>query len=1447
MATIQITWDQFITNNVDARGVRYKFEDLCRQLFVNEFLPKNSYLHSNPNNPGLESDPAYDTVNNRWIGYQAKFFDDAVNYDQILHSAEQIVKHYAGKVDYVYLFCNKALKVTSSCYAAAEKTLATQHITLQPITNDAILDLVRKYPYLQAYYFGKHALSHQWFVEHTKRMLDELGERYNRELNVGTKTAQYLSLFTQDERAIDYLNGKKRELIDRIGRLDWRYESYWKYYRKILEEVLRLADVDFVNISEALNWEKQIKEAVAPEIKNLSDELGKAESELEKLDTSLLEDGANKKESNEIRTKVYSLERKCEVLNTLLDLPNSVSLSVVEQSALLGKILVVKGEAGIGKSQLFACETTSLVQTGQNALLLLGGTYLADVSIQEQIVQNLPVDFSVSDLVDILEVIGANNNRIVPIFIDALNETWNHALWKSELPLIMDKVRECSHVRLAVSYRPEYERLLLNDTLIAGIASGKITCLVHRGFRDDPINAVEQFLDHYGIPFTAVDYFNGEMTNPLFLTLYCKTYQGDEVDLPTLYDRILEYANTNTHKAMAKSLRNSGYIGTEDLLGPFVEEFSKYIYTTGRKSIPKQEILDFEFWRSYAITPAPFISSLIKEHILHDLVYDGKQMFYFSYDQMNDYYCAKAILSDHESKEAVRHCLMENVLAIKDGQIENYGNIDLFVNACALYAEKYHEECIDILDGIADEYEQGNIFSQYIASYRWRGRNSIQGDKLLDLLKTYPIRASDVWNMLIDNSVKLAHPLNADFLHEMLSNYKLSYRDYIWTDFINYITEDDTNRVVQLIQMYNAGESLAMKNEKQLELLLTLFGWLLTSSDRLLRDLTSKAMIELLKRNFSLCEVILAKFQNVDDPYVVQRLYGVVFGACCKRKETSIDLYQSLSEYVYHTVFDQEQVYPDILLRDYARLIVERFLWENPGYCGCMNRSKIVPPYFSVPIPTVEEQDYDAVDYSSGTHRIISSMQFEGMGMYGDFGRYVFQSALRDFDVEQKNIFHYAVSFILNDLGYQEDTLGKIDKGYRYRSHSRHDTIKVERIGKKYQWIAMYNILARVSDHCKRIEGFGKEKTEVPFEGAWEPYVRDFDPTLNNNFMKYPHAPRFEQIDRHIAKACEENAVASKKKDKTAWMETDSNFFDDLKSDLVAKDDSGREWICLTRHVDTGFEEMKTTGLQSWSWVYGFMATEEQVNELVNASNQGVDLRSDELSQINETYSVFNREYPWSPSCNELRCWNWKEVDVETDETEIVTEKVMVPDFSAIDEFLKKFGYTGDSDDGVERADQGIPEDDFKLPDVQFHERTIERRVKKTIGKILAAATYLMWEEQYDASKEAALSWMVPCPELIEELHLYQLEYDGYYFDEHGDLAAFDTSLNKQKAGLVIRKDLLDTFLSKRGMKLVWLVNGSKEIHNASLQITKWSEWTSVLAYDGVQALGDIHKVDQHY
>ena len=55
------------------------------------------------------------------------------------------------------------------------------------------------------------------------------------------------------------------------------------------------------------------------------------------------------------------------------------------------------------------------------------------------------------------------------------------------------------------------------------------------------------------------------------------------------------------------------------------------------------------------------------------------------------------------------------------------------------------------------------------------------------------------------------------------------------------------------------------------------------------------------------------------------------------------------------------------------------------------------------------------------------------------------------------------MQFIRDELGNSE-SLSEYDITPHYHRYLRNDTRKVERIGKKYQWIALYNILARVSD-----------------------------------------------------------------------------------------------------------------------------------------------------------------------------------------------------------------------------------------------------------------------------------------------------------------------------------------------------------------------------------------------
>lgn len=1445
---MQINWESFATNNHDARGIRFKFEDLCRQLFANENLSGNKqfrYLHANPNNHGLETEPIYDETNKRWVGFQAKFFDHDVDYGQIKHSAEKTVEYYTGKegiVDLVFLFCNKPITSTANGYTNAVEVLNKANIDVQLVTDTAVLDLIRnKYPYLGLYYFGNHTIQQEWFATHTSYMLDELGERYNRDFNVGTVFSDELSLFIHDRRAEEYLNAKKTALLDEISELLYRSNKR-DYLRKLEEVVSALPDVNVETLYHSIEWNSTVRLAVATFLDNFGEELKKLEAERDRQYILSYDSEKGRKEREEALKEYHNLGSKIRDIDILIKLPNRIEISEREKQLLYGDILTIYGKAGIGKSQLLASKTQSLLDEGRIGLLLLAGIYFTDDPVHEQIMKNLRLDYSFEDLIDILETIGERDNCIVPIFIDALNETWNRKLWKSGLLAIIDKIKENPMVKLILSYRPEYEKLILPDSFLEG--RGDIVTMLHRGFEDNSISAAREFLNHYNIPFTPLEYFGYEMSNPLFLTLYCKTYNGEEVSLPILYDRVIEYANGNISRILRVELRQKGYTEDDDILSPLIMEIAEWLVSHDKRSVPQKDLARLKFWAEFGLNAAPFVRHLVREHILHNSIFEGEETLYFSFDQMNDYYCAKAIIHKIQIKDEVREYLSDKILGIQNGELSKSWNVDLFVNACALYAEKYGEECIDIIDDLENADDKWQVFSRYIDSFQWRDIRYIPVDNFMDLLKKYPCTPEDLWEMLIGNSVKVSHPFNADFLHRFLLRYKLNKRDYLWTIHINKLTRDEDNRIVQLIQMYNKGEKLETINEKQIELLLSLFGWVLSSSNRWLRDYTSKAMIEIMKEHFHLCQIILEKFKNVNDPYIIQRLYGVVFGACCKRKNERE--FKILAEYVYQVVFNQEKVYPDILLRDYARLIIERFLYENPKYTGLIVRDKIVPPYNSDPIPEMEDQHYLDNEYNGAMFRLMSSMRFEGMGMYGDFGRYVFQSALHNFDVDDKKMFNYAVYYIQTELGFSEEYFGEHDQ--HCRSYDRHQTIKIERIGKKYQWITMYNMLARISDHCRMIDRWNyPEKEDVQFEGAWEPYVRDFDPTLNQNFMVCDVAPKFDALEELLVKGKEENKTAdiSTMDAQKIWLETKGIFFDELKDTLILTDHHGIKWICLTKYCDTGRKDLDTEKLLVWSWLYAYFVSPEQADEFSQCAGNGRSVITHDTASHNEIYSVFNREYPWSPSCKELDAYAWVDAQIKTGEYETVTETVQVPALSPIEDLLRRYsGLIEDEEWETERVeDDENEEENFEIPEIQFQEKIRKREIEKEIGKILHATTDLLWEEEYDATKETAISQSLPCAKLIEIMNLRQQQEDGFYYDSNGMLAAFDTNLTQKVNSVVVRKDILDTFLGKNGMKLVWLVDAEKEIHARDYSIAKWNDWEAVFTYEGDGIAGEIHRL----
>ena len=1328
MANGQITWEQFITSNNDARGVRYKFEDLCRQLFAFEFLSKNKinkYLHSNPNNAGIESEPILNEESNQNIGYQAKFFDNVADYGQIKESAEKAVLHYAGKLDCIYLFCNKALTTTCDSYKNIESLLKVAGIELIPITDTTILDLVRKYPLLGKYYFDDHGVTYEWLLNHANRESSVLGECYNPEFNVDTVTAKNLSIFLQDKNAVIYFNNKKKNLINKLISLRWELSDHIDFLRSLREFIDTIPDIDFNSIHDVEHWQDKVNE-------RFSDDIIQIESKIDDTQSQILEI----RDSSREKVAEYRLELN--KLEKLLNLYHALEITESEKKLLNNKVLIVEGSAGIGKSHLFANETFEILNDNECALLIIAGECLADSNILEQVKNNLRISFQFEDLIDILDVIGASREKIIPILIDAVNESWKPKLWKSVLPLLHNKICDKEHVRLAISFRNEYEKSILPENFLE---LNGVVKMEHQGFRGNSIEAAKEFLAHYGIPFTPIQMFTNRIDNPLFLTLYCKTYQGDEVGLQVLYDRLLEKANDKIYDSLEDTLRVAGFEASDNLVLMIVDAISKEILANGNRRFEKKELEKMSIWHELNLSARPVIRRLIQENILHGYESDEKEYLYFAYDQMNDYYPAKVIMDVKRTEEELRDYLTKDILGIVNGEMKNWANVDLFVNTCALFAEKFRKECIDIIDSIDDEDDQEFIFRTYLESFEWRIHIYLSLENLLKYCKKYGLDSSVVWNAFITNSVKPNHLLNADALHSVLMRYPLNKRDYLWTKYINGICDDDA-RVVQLVEAYHKGELLQITDKEQIRLLLLLFSWILTSSNRWLRDITSKAIIEILKENFEFCEYLLENFDDVNDPYVIQRLYGVVFGACVKRIDDSNGSYRSLVYRVYENIFNKEIVYPDILLRDYARLIIERYIFEYPNVELNIEVNKIKPPYKSIPIPEIEDMKYSDKKLEGGEFYIQHSMRFEGIGMYGDFGRYVFQSAVRNFEVDNYKIFNYSMYYIWNDLGYDKKLFDDYDRFVSGFVYGRHHTLKTERIGKKYQWIAMYNVLARISDFYPMKNRFSMEEKVLAYDGPWEPYVRDFDPTLNTNKLFNPNVPLFYQVNDHIKDAVQENKQLKNESnfDGNAWTKANTIFFEHQKQDLLLIDHNGSQWVVLSKYADTGRYDLAHDKLMVWNWLYGYFVSEKQLATLKEYATKGVDLLCQDIIRIPETYTLYNREYPWSAGSASILEHQYKDVSLPTGETKTITTTVEMLDFSAYEKLLDK--YMEKSDEGENLDDSGQETVDSEISiDIPVVPKTYTREEPVTVnlGKILNTTQDLLWEVEFDASKEESL------------------------------------------------------------------------------------------------------------
>ena len=248
--------------------------------------------------------------------------------------------------------------------------------------------------------------------------------------------------------------------------------------------------------------------------------------------------------------------------------------------------------------------------------------------------------------------------------------------------------------------------------------------------------------------------------------------------------------------------------------------------------------------------------------------------------------------------------------------------------------------------------------------------------------------------------------------------------------------------------------------------------------------------------------------------------------------------------------------------------------------------------------------------------------------------RYHKLMALRDhgeprFDLD---IIQRYVLWRVFDLGWTSERFSDFD--WSLAGGSSHLTQKAERVGKKYQWIALYEILAFISDHFQ----YRPSYTNSEYHGPWQSYERDIDPS----FLRTPALDnRWENDVPNNSWTNSEDFDWGDNLDAQGWIDRKDDLPDicNLLQSRPAGD--GVTWLKLfgfqiwRQPSPPTHDEWETARREVWVNVNGYLVERGAVPEILDLLRR-TDFWNNRLPKPATAWNLFFGEVGWSPGFRDL-------------------------------------------------------------------------------------------------------------------------------------------------------------------------------------------------------------------
>ena len=1261
-----------------------------------------------------------------------------------------------------------------------------------------------------------------WATKHLNDVKIKAGPRYVFELNV---ELPILEIFDGISRTSEFYHSIRKhygQLIKALKNISSRYdvEELQRLYGKLQKEIKQLSDIlqslgdyntnpiPWNDIKRRAQKTKEITWRLINELRKNKETLAKKK----RKDTPF-------SQTERFDWDIHHLYKLQQDLYHFEDLASSNKAKLSNHPFLL-----LTGEAGIGKTHLLCDIVEKRINSNLPAILVFGEDFSGTKDFWQRVIEWLKLPKGISSKEKLLEALNqaGEKSKCRSLFIiDALNETNPVSSWQTHLKEVYEEIKRYPNIALVISIRSGFEDEILTKELREEFIQEK-----HTGFAFKEWEAVTKFFNVYSIPLPEVPLLMPEFQNPLFLLLLCKAFsskkgknrrkKGKEIfrgQEGSTY--IFECFVDNVAKTI-EDKHGIPHASKRNIWDTVIEKIAEEMVNHNTDRISEEKLKELIKKQHPRIDIDEFIKDLDRNLLVVKVPRYAEDFskiegydYRFPFQKFSDHLIVRYLLKKCKNENKKLQQLFKENSEITKLLKWNYGLIEaLFIQYPEWYGGK---ELFEVADFLEDSPQK---WGAWINSLIWRKPTAfsdatvkrisnflrekvlvsvLEENKTCDDYFFYPEFTYKLLDALLSVASIPEHPLNADFLHKHLMKYKMPERDAWWSTFLHYQcgSKDAVKRIIEWAwSKYDKSHI----NDDSVLLLATAMSWFLSTSNRFIRDKSTKALVVLLQHRVHLLPELLEKFKNVDDIYVLERLFAVAYG-CVLRNSDDTENLKRLAKWVYDNIFREGKPPVHILLRDYARGIIEVALRKGIEL-DSIDERRINPPYKSKwpqNVPSDEEIkkyefDYrfkDFKDYYWSQNTIISSMQPEYTTlkhhMYGDFGRYVFQSVLSHWDtgdITIQQLSNLAVKMIFEELGYNVELYGKFDRHFNKNYYYGRTKHKPERIGKKYQWIAFHKISALVSDHFP-LKKESRDYKQKHYKGPWYPYIRDIDPSLL--IKNDDHLINSFSINNWLSYTGNYEAWRTEK-ETTKWLKSKDDLPEPLKI-LQIKDDNGEEWLVLEGFIKwqeetpPEFEKYEIPIRELWYMIKSYIVREDDLIKIYEwAKNQN--FWGEWMPESHEFYEIFLGEFPNSLVFEDLR----GNYNIWTREGR--GEELPVPVVVADDIYLNEF--------------------------------------------------------TTDCSYDGSISIKLPCKWLVNQMQLIHKFLDGRWYNDKEELVVIPTNIftDTSFSALLIKKQNLCEFLNQNKCAVLWILLGEKRVVGGSL---------SHQNYEGHSIINGVYVLDRNH